>query len=533
VKENKGSIRPTWDWKVQPITEDGASAENGVFPIPLPHTSPPSYSSTSSPFEDISLFPNELESWSEFEYEPEQDREDDKRAKKIAKLTRTLGESVPPDVVFPVSTSVNFNMTKDPNTPFNPLPSESPKSPTTATNTNASRKSQSRFHSQSISTPASSLAPSWPVSINNGTSPLSTRKSRGHKHLPQSLSLSHHYQLEEALCVAPLPLTPPPKALLERRGQQQALALTILEGKHKDHRRSGILRVGARDVERSRRCREVESQREEMEETRPLIKLQPETPTQAQTQYPPSVEAISQASSEVNMVARSPTSQITNKRKQNKTKWYSHFSTSPFLIDHNGDVSARIDHSSDKHLTSAPACSATNSTSASTDKTKYGPEASSISPPVVEKKNVKLLNKSHGVSKSFGGIGMGHVFEMELLESGMLLEKNVRLPDKPHAASKSLSGIGMEVEDVLGMGLLESGMVVGTATREGRYTAKTMATNPTRYSFPARIDPLVYPEKGSLSPVDRGRRKGRDWSGEWNMGNMEEVVKALRELKVQ
>lgn len=34
-----------------------------------------------------------------------------------------------------------------------------------------------------------------------------------------------------------------------------------------------------------------------------------------------------------------------------------------------------------------------------------------------------------------------------------------------------------------------------------------------------------------LSPPVGGRRMGREWSGEWNRKDMDEVVKALRGLK--
>jgi hypothetical protein len=41
------------------------------------------------------------------------------------------------------------------------------------------------------------------------------------------------------------------------------------------------------------------------------------------------------------------------------------------------------------------------------------------------------------------------------------------------------------------------------------------------------------PRSGTPHPLECGRRKEREWSGEWNRGDMGEVVRGLRNLKAR
>lgn len=185
-------------------------------------------------------------------------------------------------------------------------------------------------------------------------------------------------------------------------------------------------------------------------------------------------------------------------------------SASPLQIDSNGDVYTRVKYPP-KPLTPAPVA-ASNSTPTVTGKASYRPEALLQG---VAKKNLPGT-KSHGASKRLDG-----------LETGMLSQgKNAKLLKKSGVTKRTAMGDKFKIE------LLETRMLaVGRGDLKARNIARTMATKGSRHSLPAMINPL--PLGSTLSPVERGRRKEREWSGEWNLGDIEEVVKALRELRAR
>jgi hypothetical protein len=104
-------------------------------------------------------------------------------------------------------------------------------------------------------------------------------------------------------------------------------------------------------------------------------------------------------------------------------------------------------------------------------------------PPAVENKT-KRFTKSHGASKSWGGIG----------KDGL---------DAAIAAS--------QVE--------RYGCPNSATTKAGINACRSLRTQPDTNRMPAA--------------VECGRRKEGGWSGGWNRGNMEEVVRVLRSLKAE
>jgi hypothetical protein len=434
-------------------------------PIPLSPLSPTFYSNQSdSP-------------------EHERERERDVRRKKIAKLTRTLGENIPPELVFRTS-SVHLEMDQglkndlilEANTPKSKSkPSDSSKSLTT---------SKSGSQSQSVRAPPPSLSltsskhkklkPAPPIVVVGPPPTPGARRSRKSPSTPQSQESQSEVHLGAELVIPPPPSSPaplPPSALvekyrLEREKAQEALAQSRLaptsalgESKTYTHHHrslslgSGIdllgeywareqleMGDGGRGSGASRSDRKVD-EREQIEEAEPRA-------ASAIQQWPPSVSMVFHPNP---YQIQSPSSQ--SPAKQNPTRHKTH----------------RLVHSSP---------SPRDAYFSSTNDKLMPTEAEASSNPAFP-----LLRRKSSKSKG-----------------------------KP-AETKA------EVKRSNSLKLKSTGRAEVVRTIEGASRSGTPHPSDSTDAF--------------LSPPECGRRKEREWSGEWNRKDMDEVVKGLRGLKAR
>jgi hypothetical protein len=463
------SIFPPSNPSSHPTTENQIHTLQ-ILNIPTTPTTPttPSPLTPLSPLSPTFNSSNHSEFGSERDGKKQRNKERDQRRKKIAKLTRTLGENVPPELVFPspVSASVALDAQKD-------------------AAIRLARKSSNAFRtkSQSMSAPPySSSSPSARPNTDSTPPPPAASSSAS--------------------------ASPPPSALLERypsrhRREKQGsaqLTVTIPEKKHTHSSRTKGFSAGSGSDDKVEGA-DADQGDDEGASNGSRGFRNVAGPARAQVECPPSLAALfhPHLTSEENVDSLRFSS-----RGQHhlKTHRHAHSSPSPSPVD-----TVKSDVFSDSHDTLLP-------TPASTSALAPAPARTRTPTPTPLSRLPSLLNRKSSASKSQSTLGGN------------------KAPKSHNVKSKSM---GL-VEEVFGVGF-----VAGRGRDEDwEEVSRARDTGGTPLPLPFPFPPS---RSGTSHPVpsrcttphfqECGRRKEKGWSGEWNRGDMEEVVKGLRELKAR
>jgi hypothetical protein len=370
----------------------------------------------------------------------EQEREHDQRRKKFAKLTRTLGENVPPELVF---------HTQEPNTNADTNDSSAglihthskcsrPRSPTLPRIATANLRSRSTSPSPFLlaaSGGSASVSPDFII-----PRPPATPAAQ----LPPALDFPK--QVYPEVCT----VTTPSRTY---RHRPRSLSLDMGNGAWRRDRQSG-------NEKESRSAGGVSVQVIAIEQGEEKV------PPTIQVRCPPSFETLfDPLESDMNEPLLASYNRLRKSHYQRHRHTHSSPPTSPVGMHVNTRTS-----SSDSH----------------------GAQTRTPTPtPSLASKLPSLLHRKFSKSKPSPGAGVG--------------------PGKKSHTVKSQS-IGL-VEEVSG----------SSRVTENSHSSPSAGDNP-------HPSPPI-PRSGAPHTLECGRRKEREWSGEWNRGDMAEVVRALRELK--
>jgi hypothetical protein len=405
---------------------------------------------------------------SEFGSELEREKEHDQRRKKFAKLTRTLGENVPPELVFPASVQAPFLNTKD-------------------NENTAVRKPSDVLHPKSAMTHKSKAYPK--------TDTLTRNKS--HSHIQSTSTLTSSSPPPPPYSTSALPSS----ALLEpfsSRHQEEKQAdaeptTTIPKRKHKHRPHSRSLSVGS-GVDMSERHGETAGEMRSEGTSSSAGRRREEEGTatpkaQIQAQCPPSLAVLfrpcSNLETDADTCSRAShtTTRAERVQHQHKTHRHAHSSPSPSPVEAGASGSDVLSNPNESRSpTPAPA---------------------PTRPPTPLSRLPSLLKPS--ASKSHSGIG-------------------AKAPKSHSAKSKSLGLAG----EVYG-----AGFATGRGNEDWEELTRARAGTPNPLPSRSGTPHPIPSRSGTPHPQECGRRKENGWSGEWNRGDMEEVVKALRDLKAR
>ncbi|KAF8240380.1 hypothetical protein L208DRAFT_1384421 [Tricholoma matsutake] len=429
--------------------------------------------------------------------EREREREHDVRRKKIAKLTRTLGENVPPELVFhpgPARPEKYQGLQPD---LYTKTPVSRSKSLQSSKSTTMSKSGhRSKFESQSICGPPSSLSPAFskcrfksspasaPPTVIIGPPPTpSARRNRKSPSLRQGQNTLPEARVGTELVIPPQPSTPaprPPSVLVEKDRLEKAKEI-LLQGRMASastlslkktcaHRpRSLSLGSGIDLLGRywDRELEKGDGKRLHGGCGRGLkvgeggtIKEADFTAKSATRQWPTFVSMVFHPNPYQIELPSLP-SPIKQPPTAQKMQRHIHSSSSPTF---SSPYEASIPH-------------------------QASASSSNLHLPLLRRKSSKCKGKAAWSTK------------VEVKKSNSLKNKNIG---------------GVEV----------------MMTVESDEQAAYCVAEKVRSGTPHPLDGSA-PSDILLSPPVGGRRMGREWSGEWNRKDMDEVVKALRGLKAR